>query len=382
MRKKDNNMFDMIGSIASSIINSATQGAANAQNQSNATAVKNQGFADNRVKNAMLSNFIKTGNTSLDQWNNPISNQDYNDVADYFNPYLSLNAVDMQNKNFQFMQDSYKENMDLQKDLAYNGAQIKAKDYEKAGFNKLLAVGNSANASPVSAGSSSFGAPHATTDQAPLPNITGNPTANIHGGDMLNYLNNKAQVRLLNAQADKIEAEAKTEGYRPENLQMDTKQKEAAIELAKTDNNYKLELINSELKKQKLTDAQIEKYNVDIEALKHDFDLSEQFGIKMNEMIPYAWQQLADIFQSMGIDESNPIYPYLTLASIAFITFSGGKINKTSNKGKNKGYDYAPKGTPVKDVPKNSYFTGKDGKTYFKNKDGKISEPIKVKEIK
>lgn len=368
-------MFDMIGSIISSLVNSGTQLGVNASNQNNATSIKNQNFADSRVANTMLSNYLKNGKVGIDQWNNDVSGQDYNDVADYMNPYLAINAVDMNKQAFEFNKNSFRENIDLQKDLAYNGAQIKANDYRKSGFNPLLAVGGSSSASPVSSGASAPSINSLPKNQHPMPNLSSSPTFNISGGDnLLRFINNQAQARVLNAQADKLEAETATEKGRPANLEKDTELKGYQIKNLIENTNLAKEQISTELSKQGLNKSQVEYYNKQIEALSHDIQLSKQYDIKTSEMIPYAWQQLSGIFETMGIDSDNPLYSWLMAASVGLITATGGKVSLKGNKGSKSFKEYS------KDVPNDSFFFH-DGKKYYKNKKGEVNNAITTKEF-
>lgn len=334
-------MFGFLGSIISSAMNANAQDKVNKYNQQNNDRAYFQNIAGNQTNNKLLHDLLGYDTRIGDTYS----------TSDMLNPYLAI------------------ENFKTSKDIAYNGAQIKANDYRKAGFNPLLAVGGSASFSPTSSNVPQSSAP------------TGNPLSNnnpfkISGGsDLLGYLSKSAEIKVLQAQANKLNAEAETEKGRPANLSADTDLKLQQTATQAAQEKLTLEQINTEMSKQHLNKSQIEKYNIDIKALQHDLNLSEKFDIKMSENIPYAWQQISNIIESIGVSPDNPLYSYLTLASIALLTASGSKVSFKSNKGSTKSFqEYS------KNVPNNHHFTY-NGKSYFKDKNGKISESIKIKEI-
>lgn len=334
-------MFGFLGSIISSAMNANAQDKVNKHNQQNNDRAYFQNIAGNQTNNKLLHDLLGYDTRIGDTYS----------TSDMLNPYLAI------------------ENFKTSKDIAYNGAQIKANDYRKAGFNPLLAVGGSASFSPTSSNVPQSSAP------------TGNPLSNnnpfkISGGsDLLGYLSKNAEIKVLQAQANKLNAEAETEKGRPANLSADTDLKLQQTATQAAQEKLTLEQINTEMSKQHLNKSQIEKYNIDIKALQHDLNLSEKFDIKMSENIPYAWQQISNIIESIGVSPDNPLYSYLTLASIALLTASGSKVSFKSNKGSTKSFqEYS------KNVPNNHHFIH-NGKSYFKDKNGKISESIKIKEI-
>lgn len=317
-------MFDMIGQIASAGINGITTGIVNSQNEKLQNRSTNWAYADRRAANRVYQYYADNGN--LDNFNMK-HRQDYNDVADYYNPMMQIQSYEfnknMAEKSHNLAQQQY----DTSKDLAYNGVSIRANDYRRAGINPLLAVNNSASFSPVSTGGGSANAgtlshdrPGQATMQTPAP-------VNLKPGNtLLDYINQKAQARLLNAQAEKMEAETTTEKHKPENIQADTDFKLQQIENSKTDNNYKMELINSEMKKQKLTQSQIDYYDEQVKSMQHDLQLSEDSNTKLHETLPYNATMISEMLDTMGVDRESSLYPFLYTATTALLAYSGHKV--------------------------------------------------------
>lgn len=312
-------MFGMIGSIVNTAGNLGLGIYSNAQNQNNMTANKNWEFANARTSNAMLNNYLDTGVVK-----GVYLNQDYGDVADQLNPYLALSSNQLQKQSMKLNEDQFK----YSKYVTENSAQIKARDYEKAGFSPLLAVGGNASYSPVTTGSSG-----ATSSKSQGP--TQNPnTQQMFQAFALNTALGKemAEIDVLKAQAKKIDAETATELGRPANLTADTKLKEN--QSIKTSEETKLlrEQITSELYKQGLTKNQIEFYAVQIQTLEHNLNESIKNGIRTTDQMPFVFSEIQNIVEAIGIDPNSNLGKYLIAGSYALLMYQGTKVKAPTTK--------------------------------------------------
>ena len=323
-------MFGMIGSIINTIGNTALGGSVNSQNQKNYTADKNWSFADSRTANAMLNNYLKTGDVegvSLPQ--------DYGDVADQLNPYLALSSNKLQKQAMDLNERQFK----YSQYVTENSAQIKAKDYEKAGFSPLLAIGGGAAYSPVSTGSSGA----TSSPKSPRQNAN---TQQMFQAFALNTALSKerAEIDVLKAQKNKIDAETTTELNRPANVSADTKLKENQSVKVTEETKFIKEQINSELLKQGLTKKQVEYYDSQVATLQHNLEESIKNGIRTTDQMPFVFSEIQNILQSMGVNPDSNLGQFLTAGTYALLMYSGARVKApTINKYNNNTTNYIKK---------------------------------------
>lgn len=323
-------MYGMIGSLINTVGNIALGDATNKQNQKNFDANQNWSFADMRTSNAMLNNYVKTGEVE------PVYvHQDYGDVADMLNPYLALSSNKLQKQAMKLNEEQFK----YSKYVTENSAQIKAKDYEKAGFSPLLAVGGGASYSPVSTGSSGA----TSTPKTPRQNPN---TQQMYQAFALNtaLAKEKAEVDVLKAQEKKINAETQTELERPSNITADTKLKENQSIKVTEETKYVKEQINSELLKQGLTKKQIEYYDAQVATLQHNLEESIKNGIRTTDQMPFVFSEIQNILQAMGVNPDSNLGQFLTAGTYALLMYSGARVKApTVNKYNNNTTNYIKK---------------------------------------
>ena len=264
-------------------------------NKDQQTANKNWAFADSRAATAMMNYYLKYG--SLDGFDTNALSQDYNDVADYLNPFLSLSSLDLSQKSQELAEKQFA----YSKYTTENAAQIRMNDLKKAGLSPLLATGNTASYSPVGTGSSG---------------PAGNTSKNRPGYNNLaslsfqsNLAQAVAQLRLTNAQVDNINADTslkyameKTEAVRPDLIGS-----QVSNTNADTRNKIKTyELINEQIQKTfyetGLTKNQTEYFAYKISELAYNLDLSQKQGISTHDSMSVFIKEVKGIISSMGID--------------------------------------------------------------------------------
>lgn len=294
----------MLGSImsgAASMFDSATNMASGAYNIFNSeynkkeqTAAKNWAFADSRAANDMMRYYMQHGNLNGYQGN---INQDYNDVADYFNPFMSISSLDLQKNAQKLSEDQFK----FSQDIAKNGTQYKVADLKKAGLSPLMALGDSSSFSPTGIA----GGSNTSSVQKNRPAF--NNIAALDFGTSLAYSIN--QIRLTNAQIGNIEADTKlkeaqsgTELVRPDLLKTEISKNKADTDKIKEDTNFIKEQIKQSGLTQSLTENQIAKVSMEYAALSHDIEIAIKNGTPVGDSIPYLVKQVQTIVSSMGID--------------------------------------------------------------------------------
>ena len=335
-------MFGMIGSIVGSAINGISNYNTNKQNQANFDTNRNDVINNNMAANQMLQNF-SSGKDLLDgMFDGSVTDGPFgvtlgntNLISDMLNPYLALNSQKLQQQSMDLNQEQFK----YSKYVSENSAQIRAKDFEKAGFSPLLAVGGSATYSPVSTGSSGA---TSNKQQSAMQNPNTQQALNIALNTALGK--EMAEIDVLKSQAKKIDAETATELGRPANISADTKLKEN--QSIKTTEETKLlrEQITSELYKQGLTKNQIEFYAVQIQTLEHNLNESIKNGIRTSDQMPFVFSEIQNIIEAMGINPDSNLGKYLTAGSYALLLYQGARvkaptINKYNYNTTNKHYN-------------------------------------------
>lgn len=298
-------MLDFIGQLATAGINLAGQSQTNWQNQKNFNTNLSMNKNQNVFTNGMLEHFIKTGNIKPDQFKQiSYSNgEDYITDSwlnyDLLNPFLAL--------------ESHK----ISKDLSYNGVQRKVEDLKKSGLSPLLATGSSP-LSYTGSGSSNGKAP-----QGVSANTQSWSNINMQTG----LLKELAELKLLDKQADKIEAETNTEYEKASNLNENTK-----LLIAQT---------SHELSKQNLTKTQIAKYEKDVEILINDFNISKDLNMRYKDNKPYIFNAAEDLVSNLGIDSGTALFDWLVGAVVGTVFLSkAGTIGNIAIKGGKKVLDY------------------------------------------
>lgn len=306
-------MFGFLGDITSGIVNASMQAQANAMNQKNYDLQRDDYRQNNQVSNLLLGHFDNDFKTDvLDKVPSPAALS-----YDYLNPYLSLSSNKLQKQSMALNEEQFK----YSKYVTENSAQIKAKDYEKAGFSPLLAVGGNASYSPVSTGSSG-----ATGSKSQF--FQGNPVINqaakIQFGTGI--ARELAEIDVLRAQKNKINAETSTELNRPANISADTKLKENQSIKVNEETSFIKEQINSELLKQGLTKKQVDYYDTQIATLQHNLEESKKNGIRTTDQMPFVFSEIQNILQAMGVNPDSNLGQFLTAGTYALLMYSGARV--------------------------------------------------------
>lgn len=277
-------------------------------------AQKNWAFADSRAANDLLYHYINNGTLTGYKVNNV---GDYSDVANFLNPFMSLSGLELQQNAQKLSEEQFK----YSKYVTENSAQIKAEDYKKAGFSPLLAVGGSANYSPVAV--SSGGTSPFNSYRPKLQQISTN----------MSVANAFNQLRLVDAQVKNIQADtnlknnqASTELLRPSQISANIK---------KTEEDYKrinaeARLIEAKIKTEGytylLTQNQIEYVAQKIANLSWDYEMSQNYGLKTFETIPLMMQDVRQLVQAIGVDANSEAGQKLTTLLFMGLAFVGTKI--------------------------------------------------------
>lgn len=308
----------MIGSIVNAAGNLTSNLTSNAANQKNFDYSKNHSFANSRVSNSMLQDFLKNGEVSANY-----VHQDYGDVADYLNPYLALSANKLAQDQFKQSEEQFK----VSKDLAYNGASIKALDYKRAGFNPLLAVGGSASFSPVSSGGSAPSGSVNGSPVSPLNTHVSNSPFNINTN--VDDLVKLAQVKNINASTDLINSQNTTEQKKPEVMDKELEKITQDIKTSKANENVLVNVAKHELVKLNLTNKQIDYYEQSVKGMIHNLDISEKYDIRLEDQLPLLFNEVSAMLSEMGISDDDALKPYLTMFTMFILSGTSIKINKS-----------------------------------------------------
>lgn len=311
-------MYGMIGSIVNAAGNLTSNLTANAANQKNFDYTKNHNFANSRVSNSMLQNYLKDGEVSADY-----VHQDYGDVADYLNPYLSLSANKLAHDQFKQSEEQFK----VSKDLAYNGASIKANDYKRAGFNPLLAVGGSASFSPVSSGGS---APSGSVNVSPVSPINTHMSSNpFNINTNVDDLVKLAQVKNINASTDLINSQNTTEQKKPELMDKEIEKVIQDTKTSKANENVLVNVAKHELVKLNLTNKQIDYYEQSVKGMIHNLEISKKYDIRLEDQLPLLFNEVSAMLSEMGISDDDALKPYLTMFTMFILSGTSIKFNKS-----------------------------------------------------
>lgn len=207
---------------------------------------------------------------------------------DYMNPLLAIKSYNMS------------------KDALYNGAQIKAADYRKAGINPLVAASQGGSAS-VSGGANSV-----SSNTPQKGNIPMQAPSFALNSDLFDIARRGAETRVLNAQADKMEAETKNEPKKGQNIDADTL-------LKKTQHSKTLEEINTELEKQHMTKVQRDYVIEQTKQIQHDMSINIEKGLRTNDQIPVVSGQITDMLSKIKLDPDSSLYNFLYVAIMAYL---------------------------------------------------------------
>lgn len=333
--------FDMIGSllqgtaaIQDSMVNLG--GAAyNIYNQERnyaaQTQQKNWAYADSRAANDMMNYYMRHGN--LDGYVSNVSSQDYNDVADYFNPFLSLQGLELQQRAQKLSEEQYK----YSKYVTENSAQIRMNDYKKAGLSPLLALGNTASFNPTSISSGS---------SAPVgknrPSY--NNLASLHfnsniASTIADLRRTNAEVERIKADTNYINAQTETESVKPSVLLTGIAKDKADINRINTTSDLIKQQISSEFYKGLLTKNQIEYYAQQISELEWNINIARRNGTSTHDSSATLLKNVNAIVNSMGVDLNSTLGQVLVGAGVAIGTgvavkqaIDGVKFKKSKGK--------------------------------------------------
>lgn len=282
--------------------------ASNEWNKNQQQANKHWAYADSRAANAMMQHFLNTGSLEgFNQWSNPASGQDYNDVADYLNPFLSLSGLELQKNAQRLSEEQFK----YSKYVTENAGQIRVNDLKKAGISPLMATGSTATFSPTSVtGGGSFG--NTAKNRAGHQNLSA-----------LNFNSNLASaianLRLTNAQVDNINADTELKHANTKKTSEDIKQIAENTKLI-TEKIYNTKYAT------KLTQNQIEHIAMQIANLQWDYDLSIESGLKTFESTPFLLKNIKEIISGFGVDTNTDVGKGLASLLATGIILRGEKI--------------------------------------------------------
>lgn len=337
---------DVISAVAGGIgsIGDIAIGASNLDyNKNQNNFQKNWAFADSRAAQSLLNYYIKNGTLS---GYTPGINQDYDDVANYLTPYLSLQGLNLQQNAQKLSEDQFK----YSKYVTENSAQIKAKDYEKAGFSPLLAVGGSSSYSPVSvasAGSSPYSSNRPNLQQL---------STNMSISKMINDLSlTQAQIKNINADTALKNNQAVTESYRPDEISAGIRKTNADIKQI----NNNADLLAEKLKTQgyttMLTQNQIEYVAQQIATLSWDYEMSVNYGTKSFEQLPLMLKEVQQVVNAIGVDVNSEMGQKLSTFLFIGLALAGAKVNSGKPKIK-KTQTYENRGGKITErITKESY---------------------------
>lgn len=324
-------LFDSASNIASGAYNIFNS----EYNKKEQTASKNWAFADSRAANNMMHYYMQHG--SLDGYKSDLK-QDYNDVADYFNPFMSLSGLSLQKNAQKLSEDQFK----FSQDIAKNGTQYKVADLKKAGLSPLMALGDASSFSPTGIA----GGSNSSSVQKNRPAYN-NIAALSFGTSLADSVN---QIRLTNAQIGNIEADTKlkeaqsgTESIRPDLLKTEINKNNVNIDKIKEDTDFVKEQIKQSGLTQNLTENQIAKLSVEYASLSHDIEIAIKNGTPVGDSIPFLIKQVQAIVSSFGIDLNSTegsvlqnIGIAIGTAAAAYLTFKkpskGSSVKELSKK--------------------------------------------------
>lgn len=277
-------------------------------NKSQQTAQKNWAFADSRVANDMMNYFLRHG--TLIGYRSSVFGQDYNDVADYLNPFLSLSSLELSHR----AQDLSEQQFKYSKYVTENSAQIRMNDLKKAGFSPLLALGNTASYSPVSISGSG---PSGNTGK----NRPGyNNIASLQGTQLANAI---ANIRLVDAQTRNINADT---GLKEEQ----TRKTSEDIKLIREETDLIKEKINNTKYATMLTQNQIEFVAQQVANLSYDYQISLETGVKTFDSTPVMFKEIQSIVSGIGIDLNSSFGQGLVSLLVTGVLLKGSNIKGVS----------------------------------------------------
>lgn len=301
----------MIGSILGGVAglvgglaNMGMQAANYSYNQTNQNRNKNWSFADSRVANNMMSYYLTHG--SLDGYK-PGLPQDYDDVADYLNPFLQLNSLQMQQKAQKMAEEQFK----YSKYVTENGAQIKVNDLKKAGLSPLLASGNSSSFSPVSVAGGNLG-----SVQKSRPNNVPLSAPGLDLSSVSNLMQTVANVKNINADTELKKAQTNSETLKPELILTGIEKDKADIELIQENAKLIKQKVVSEIAHGELTRSQIDYYSEQISTMQWNLAMAVRRGVSTTDNMSSVVKLVKDIVSTMGVDINSSIGNTLVSAGV------------------------------------------------------------------
>lgn len=294
-------IFDTAMNIGSGIYNIFNS----ERNNARQTQAKNWAYADSRAANHMLNYFLTHGD--VDGFRAMSLNQDYDDVADYLNPFLSLNSLELSKQAQKLSEDQFKYN----KYVTENSAQIRMEDYKKAGVSPLLVSGSSASYSPVSF---SGGASVPVGKNRPTPQ-------NIAS---LNYQSGLASLvsnlRLTDAQIGNIKADTalKNADANLRNSQIETENTKPALNKANTD--YLIGQLENLPSIRMLTQNQMQYYIEQVLDMQYERDRRFKYNLGKNDSTPDDVKYMNFVVNSLGIDPNSSAGQSLVSVGLATST--------------------------------------------------------------
>lgn len=256
------------------------------RNHSDQISSKNWAFADSRASNSALKYFLTHGN--LDGFDASFP-QDYDDVADYLNPFLSLESLNLSKRAQKLSEEQFKYNQYVTE----NSARIRMNDYKSAGLSPLLVAGNTASYSPTSINGSGV-----------IPSGKNRPSAqNIASLDFQSNLASLvSNLRLTDAQVGNIEAVTalKKADANLRNSQVVTETTRPALNRANTD--YLVGQLKNLPALEELTYNQAEYYISKVMESRYNRSVAAERGYFTHDSTPDDIKSFSYYVSSMGID--------------------------------------------------------------------------------
>lgn len=309
------NLLQGAASVADSVTNLFGLGyniASQEHNKREQTAQKNWAFADSRAANDMMQYFLRHGN--LDGYISSVSDQDYDDVADYFNPFVSLQNLELQQRAQKFSEEQYK----YSKYVTENSSQIRINDLKKAGLSPLLALGNTATFSPTSISSGSS-AP-VGRNRPSYNNLASLQFTTNLASSVADLRRTNAEVERIKADTELINAQTETEGVKPSALRTGIAKDEADIKRINSTTELIKKQVNTEFYRGLLTKNQIEYYAQQIAELEWNIEIARLNGTSTHDTSASLLKNVNSIVSSMGIDLNSSLGQVLVAAGVAIGT--------------------------------------------------------------